>query len=192
MPTARFRIEAPEGGRGTDASNRRPTRYSARMHPPTVIVVHPKERRSKCSVEPLRGRDGFIFWKFPKRGPVPLEGYVRLGLGGPPLTPDDQARGLLILDGTWRYAAAMERDYAGLPVRSLGPWQTAYPRTSKLFEDPAAGLATIEALVAAYVQMGRPIDGLLDSYQWRAEFLDRNRELIQREEATAKPASRPS
>ncbi|HVJ86682.1 MAG TPA: hypothetical protein VM452_13615, partial [Caulifigura sp.] len=69
-------------------------------------------------------------------------------------------------------------DYGEVPVRSLGPWETAYPRTSKLFEDPAAGLATIEALVAAYVQMGRGIEGLLDGYQWREEFLKRNRELM--------------
>jgi len=146
--------------------------------PSTIIVVHPKERRSKCSVQPLRGRDGFVFWKFPRRGPQPLDGYVRLGLGGPQLTADDADRGLLILDGTWRYAATMERDYADIPVRSLGPWQTAYPRTSKLFEDPAAGLATIEALAAAYVQMGRPIDGLLDSYAWRDRFLSENAAII--------------
>src|SRR5690606_26974484 len=50
---------------------------------PTVIVVHPKEKRSKCSVEPLRGRDDFIFWTYPHRGPEPLTGYVRLGFGGP-------------------------------------------------------------------------------------------------------------
>lgn len=146
---------------------------------PTIIVVHPKERRSKCSVQPLRGREGFVFWKYPRRGAEPLDGYVRLGLGGPQLTPADADRGLLILDGTWRYAAAMERDYAELPVRSLGAWQTAYPRTSKLFEDPAAGLATIEALVAAYVQMGRGIEGLLDNYPWGQTFLERNRGVIE-------------
>jgi pre-rRNA-processing protein TSR3 len=149
------------------------------MFPPTVIVVHPRERRSKCSVQPLRGRDGFVFWKHPRRGAESLDGYVRLGLGGPQLTPADAERGLLILDGTWRYAAAMERDYAELPMRSLAPWQTAYPRTSKLFEDPSAGLATIEALVAAYAQMRRPIDGLLDHYQWREEFLRRNAKMLE-------------
>ena len=149
------------------------------MSPPTILVVHPKERRSKCSVEPLRGRDGFVFWKYPRRGEESLGGYVRLGLGGPQLTAADAERGLLILDGTWRYAATMERDYADVPVRSLAAWQTAYPRTSKLFEDPAAGLATIEALVAAYVQMGRPIEGLLDEYQWQSEFLEENHLLIE-------------
>lgn len=148
------------------------------MSPPTIIVVHPKERRSKCSVQPLRGREGFVFWNYPRRGAESVEGYVRLGLGGLLLSPADVKRGLLVLDGTWRYAAAMERDYADIPVRSLGSWQTAYPRMSKIFEDPTAGLATIEAVVAAYVQMGLPIEGLLDQYQWWAEFLEENAELI--------------
>ena len=44
-------------------------------HPPTIIVVHPRERRQKCTVEPLRGRAGFVFWRFPETGPEPLEGH---------------------------------------------------------------------------------------------------------------------
>lgn len=146
--------------------------------PPTIIVVHPRENRAKCSVEPLRGHDGFVFWKHPHRGPEPLDGYVRLGIGGPMLSPADSANGLLILDGTWRLAAAMEASYRALPVRSLGPWQTAYPRVSKLFEDPAAGLATIEAIYAAHVQLGRTTAGLLDAYHWREVFLQKNEKLL--------------
>ncbi len=146
--------------------------------PLTIIVVHPRERRSKCSVEPLRGRPGFTFWTFPDRGPEPLAGYVRLGLGGELLTPDNAGDGLLLLDGTWKYAARMEADYRDLPVRSLLPWQTAYPRKSKLFADPQAGLATIEALYAAYVQMGRDPSGLLDAYHWREPFLALNVSLL--------------
>lgn len=148
--------------------------------PPTIIVVHPRERRSKCSVEPLRGRDGFTFWTFPKRGCEPLDGYVRLGFGGPLLTPADALSGLLVLDATWKYAERMERDYAAVPVLSLLPWRTAYPRASKLFTDPAGGLATIEAMYAAYVQMGRDPAGLLEGYRWRAEFLAQNADLIAR------------
>lgn len=71
----------------------------------------------------------------------------------------------------------MEADYADLPVRSLAPWRTAYPRQSKTSTDPAAGLATIEALYAACVQMGRDVTGLLDLYHWREEFLAANAEL---------------
>lgn len=145
---------------------------------PTIIVIHSKEKRSKCSVEPLRGRSDMIFWTFPHRGPEPLTNYVRLGIGGPPLTSADVQCGLLLLDGTWRLAERMEQDYQDVPVRSLLPWQTAYPRTSKLYEDPAAGLATIEALFAALTQMGHDTQGLLDSYRWREEFLQKNQQLL--------------
>jgi pre-rRNA-processing protein TSR3 len=148
------------------------------LHPPTIIVVHPRERRSKCSVEPLRRRVGFVFWTFPRRGPQPLDGYVRLGFGGPLLTPGDAPAGLLVLDATWKYAERMERDYASLPIRSLLPWQTAYPRTSKVFDDPSGGLATIEAIYAAFAQMGRDPRGLLDDYRWKDEFLALNAERL--------------
>ena len=53
-------------------------------------------------------------------------------------------------------------------------WKTAYPRSSKLFDDPDAGLATIEAIFAAYVALGRDTSGLLDSYHWSDEFLALN------------------
>ncbi|MEX0715303.1 MAG: hypothetical protein WD066_01885, partial [Planctomycetaceae bacterium] len=149
-------------------------RLPSAMPPPTIIVVHPRERRSKCSVEPLRERGGFVFWTYPERGPEPLDDYVRLGIGGPLLGPDDADRGLLILDGTWRRAAVMERDYADVPVRSLSAWRTAYPRVSKTFEDPAEGLATIEALFAAYTALGRDTRGLLDDYRWAERFLELN------------------
>jgi pre-rRNA-processing protein TSR3 len=68
----------------------------------------------------------------------------------------------------------MSADFADLPVYSLQAWETAYPRSSKLFEDPEAGLATIEAIYAAYVQTGRNPAGLLDNYRWGDEFLRRN------------------
>ncbi|MBA3312718.1 MAG: hypothetical protein M3552_22570 [Planctomycetota bacterium] len=143
--------------------------------PPTVIVVHAKEKRSKCSVEPLRGRPGFAFWKWPRRGAESLDGYVRLGVGGPQLSHADRERGLLVLDGTWRLASKMEPDFAAIPVRGLPPhWKTAYPRVSKLSEDPSAGLATIEAIYAAYVALGRDTTGLLDEYRWKNEFLRLN------------------
>jgi pre-rRNA-processing protein TSR3 len=139
--------------------------------PPAILVIHPREKRRKCSVEPLRGRPGFVFWTFPVRGPEPLDGYVRLGLGGPMLSESDAGAGLLILDGTWHLAGRMEGDFAALPVRSLPPVKTAYPRASKLFDDPGEGLATIEALYVAHRLLGRETDGLLDGYRWKDEFL---------------------
>lgn len=148
--------------------------------PPTIIVVHSRERRKKCTVEPLRGRDGFLFRRFPDAGCDLLAGYVRLGFGGPLLSREDADRGLLVLDGTWRWAERMEHDYRHVPVRSLPDWQTAYPRVSKMFENPEAGLATIEAIYAAYKILGRDTTGLLDDYHWGEEFLRLNAEAAQR------------
>lgn len=147
-------------------------------HPPTIFVVHPKEKRSKCTIEPLRGRAGFVFWKHPKPGREPLENYVRLGIGGPVLSHADRSKGLLLLDGTWRLAASMEQEFERAPLRSLPAWETAYPRTSKLFDDPIGGLATIEALYVAHMLLGRETDSLLDSYHWADEFLALNRDRL--------------
>ena len=144
------------------------------MSPPTVIVVHSRERRSKCSVEPLRQRKDFIFCTFPNPVTVELHNYIRLGIGGRLLSADDADRGLLLLDGTWRLAARMEPFYAHVAVRSLPEIRTAYPRKSEVFEDPTEGLATIEALYAALRILGRDPAGLLDHYHWKQLFLERN------------------
>ncbi|MCA9083858.1 MAG: DTW domain-containing protein [Planctomycetaceae bacterium] len=144
------------------------------VFPPTIIIVHPRERRSKCSVEPLRGRDGFHFFTFPEPVTLPLKNYIRLGIGGDVLTEADAESGLLVLDGTWRLAQRMEPFYKDMPVRTLPPIQTAYPRKSKIFDDPDGGLATIEAVYAALRIMKRPVDSLLDSYHWKEQFLELN------------------
>lgn len=141
---------------------------------PTIIVVHPREKRSKCSVEPLRGREGFVFWTFPERGDESLSSYVRLGFGGIPLSETDQDHGLLVLDGTWRLAQRMENLYGEISIRSLPECSTAYPRVSKFEADPLGGLATIEALFVAHRILGRPTVGLLDQYHWADEFLRAN------------------
>lgn len=146
--------------------------------PPTVIVIHPRERRSKCSVEPLRGKEDFVFWKFPERGPEPIDGYIRLGMNGPKLSADDASHGLLVLDGTWRLAQKMEPFFDELPVRTLPAWETAYPRVSKVFNDPMGGLATIEAIFAAHTILGKDTSGLLDNYYWAEQFLELNQDRI--------------
>jgi pre-rRNA-processing protein TSR3 len=50
---------------------------------------------------------------------------------------------------------------------------TAYPRTSKCFDDPAQGLASIEALYLARALLGDKDPSLLDGYYWRDDFLRR-------------------
>jgi pre-rRNA-processing protein TSR3 len=144
------------------------------VFPPTVIVRHSRENPRKCSVIPLRGRPDLVFLPYPVRQPPPLDGYLRLAADGPPLTDADAAIGLLLLDGSWRWAAAMTRDFEDVTPRSLHGWRTAYPRTSKLGTDPDNGLASVEALYVAYHILGRPTAGLLDHYLWAAEFLSIN------------------
>lgn len=144
------------------------------MSPPTVIVVHPRERRSKCSVEPLRTHPEFIFTTFPQTVPIDISNYIRLGIGGRLLSSEDADRGLLLLDGTWRLAARMEPFYQHVEVRSLPTIHTAYPRKSEVFADPAEGLATIEALYAALRILGRDTSGLLHDYHWKQQFLELN------------------
>ena len=103
-----------------------------------------------------------------------LSHYVRLAPEGPALTAADADRGLLVLDGSWRWAEVMTRSFAHVPPRSLRGFRTAYPRVSKLFHDPDHGLATVEALYIAYRILGRSTEGLLDHYYWREEFLRAN------------------
>lgn len=142
--------------------------------PPTIIVRHTRENPRKCSVLPLRGRPDLLFLNYPVAKRPSLEGYVRLAADGPELSVADASAGLLLLDGSWRWAASMTRDFAEVPPRSLHGWRTAYPRTSKLGTDPDNGLASVEALVIAYHILGRPLDGLLDHYHWAATFLTLN------------------
>jgi pre-rRNA-processing protein TSR3 len=143
--------------------------------PETIIVVHPRERRAKCTVQPLRNRPGFVFYKHP-RVPAQLPNYVRLGLGGPVLSEADIDSGLLVLDGTWRWVEPMERLAAAVPVRSLPPLVTAYPRSSKVSDNPDGGLATVEAIYAAYRLLGRDTATLLDHYRWASQFIEQNAE----------------
>jgi pre-rRNA-processing protein TSR3 len=144
------------------------------LFPPTVIVRHTHENPRKCSVLPLRGRPDVLFLTYPINERPPLEGYVRLAAEGPPLSSTDADKGILLLDGSWRWAAAMIRDFQDVPPRSLDGWRTAYPRVSKLGTDPDNGLASIEALFVAYHLLGRPTAGLLDHYHWAEAFLRAN------------------
>ena len=143
--------------------------------PPAIVVIHPRERKAKCTVRPLKDLPGFEFRRYPLARPIP-EGYVRLGFGGAMLSRLDAAAGLLVLDGTWRWAAQMERQLEHVPIRSLPAFETAYPRNSKVFDDPSAGLATVEAIFLANALLGRSTGGILDRYYWREEFLARNAE----------------
>jgi len=157
--------------------------------PVTVIVRHARENPRKCTIYPLRGRPDMLFCGYPVRQRPPLEGYIRLAADGPELSAADATSGLLLLDGSWRWAGAMTRDFADVTPRSLHGYRTAYPRVSKLGTDPDNGLATIEALYIAYRILGRPTEGLLGHYRWAEEFLRVNGFTIM--ESAAQPPSLP-
>jgi len=153
--------------------------------PPVVIVRHPRENLSKCSVEPLRHRRDlaftlrFVDWPCSAAealGAGDPRAFIRLDPDGPPLTAADAHRGLVLVDATWRLALPMHAAFATVPGRSLGSgWRTAYPRSSKVFDDPDEGLATVEALHAAFVLLGRPgADDLLRDYRWRDAWYREN------------------
>ena len=143
--------------------------------PITIIVRHPKENPKKCSVLPLQGRADVLFLTYPVQQLPSFDGYIRLAADGPGLSSADADSGILLLDGSWRSAGKMNACFEGVPPRSLHGWKTAYPRVSKLFDDPSLGLATIEAIYIAYQLLGRDTGGLLDQYHWRDEFLALNR-----------------
>jgi pre-rRNA-processing protein TSR3 len=142
--------------------------------PPTVIVRHAKENPRKCTILPLRSRPDIRLVPYPVEEMPDLRAYVRLAADGPELSSADAASGLLLLDGSWRWAAAMTRDFQHVPPRSLHGYVTAYPRVSKLDTDPNNGLASVEALYIAYRILGRSTEGLLDHYRWAQEFLRGN------------------
>ena len=73
----------------------------------------------------------------------------------------------------------MARAFPGLETRSIPHgWRTAYPRHSKVSEDPAEGLATVEALHAALALTGRRDDSLLAHYRWASDYLRLNAPLL--------------
>src|SRR5438093_2981775 len=87
--------------------------------PPTIIVRHPRENPRKCSVVPLKGRPDIVFLTYPLKQPPALAHYIRLAVDGPPLSKEDADKGILLLDGSWRWAAPMNRDFSDVPARSL-------------------------------------------------------------------------
>lgn len=142
-----------------------------------IIIRHQKENRKKCTLTPLEHDNRFTFIKYPFHTSLPkLDSYIVLTVNAPLLTQEDRGYPLVLIDGTWRYA---EKMLAQLPTGSLyrslpKEWKTAYPRRQEVDE----GLASIEALFAAFTILGLNTDQLLDKYYWAKPFLEKNRTLI--------------
>ena len=137
------------------------------------IIRHPKERRSKCSLTPLEGREGIAFYKAREGWRFDMTGFTVLAMGAPELSADDAGRPLLLLDSTWRLLSQLEACLTGEGVRrTLPAVTTAYPRVSKIAEDPLGGLASVEALYLAKLLLGERDDSLLEAYYWSENFIE--------------------
>jgi pre-rRNA-processing protein TSR3 len=146
----------------------------------TLIIRHVKENKKKCTLQPLVGKEGFQFFTYPRLTSLPsLQSYVVLTLEAEEvLSPADADKGLLVIDGTWRYANEMYISLlknGPLLTRSLpAHFKTAYPRKQTGCSDPDRGLASIEALFIAYKCLRREADSLLDAYYFKEVFLKDN------------------
>lgn len=145
----------------------------------TIVLRHRKENLKKCSLRNLEQRKDFIFYRYPLLELPSLNEYVMLTLDAPILSERDQDKGLLIIDGTWRYAEKMcrfvEQKEPKIIKRSLPQYfKTAYPRSQEDCSDPQRGLASLEAVFIAYWILKRETKGLLDHYHWKELFLAAN------------------
>ncbi len=139
------------------------------------ILRDPKESTRKCSLTPLRGFPGVRFVTYQPGLELPCAGRLLLHPEGEEFGADDRGAPLLLVDCSWRRLDTLLAAVAGAPARRrLPPLRTAYPRRSRTFPDPAAGLASIEALYGALALVGRPRPDLLAGYRWAAEFLALN------------------
>ncbi len=171
-----------------------PTPESVSAPPLRALVIqHHKENLRKCSLTPIRGRSDLEIL-VPRAGPsgyspIDVDGGILLRVGAPPLARGDRAileaspaHRLVLIDCNWIKVPkllGLLRPRGVLTDRSLPPGiRTAYPRRSKTFEDPADGLATVEALAAAYAILGFREHGLLDGYPWAQRFLELNPDLF--------------
>ncbi len=147
----------------------------------TVILRHRKENLKKCSLRGLEDRPDFKFFTYPKSFPENLEGYFLLCMEGEELSEKDKDMGIFLIDGTWKLAEKMYRNlpyYPDLKKRSLPKsFKTAYPRIQTGCLDPERGLASIEALYAAFFILGRSTEGILNYYPFQKQFLTINQVL---------------
>jgi pre-rRNA-processing protein TSR3 len=140
-----------------------------------LILRDPRESPKKCSLTPLRGMPGVRFVGYEPDRRVDAGKRILLHPGGADITHADRGRPLLLVDCAWRRLPQLLATVDGeLEHRRLPRLATAYPRKSKLFEDPEQGLASIEALYAALALLGEVRPELLESYRWKDDFLGRN------------------
>jgi len=140
-----------------------------------LILRDPRESKKKCSLTPLAGAPGVCILEYRHDRRFEAGRRVLLSPEGEPFGPADAGSDLLLIDCAWRRVPQLLARVDGeLAPRRLPRLVTAYPRKSKTYADPDAGLASIEALYAASVLLGEPHPEWLGQYRWRDEFLAAN------------------
>jgi len=141
---------------------------------PTIVIRHKKENLKKCSLRGLENREDIIFYSYPLKNKLPdFSNYFLLEVNAPELEEQDQDKGILLIDSTWKYLAKILNilpeniEKRALPKHFI----SAYPRKQTMCPDPIRGLASIEALYLAYMITKRDITGILDNYYWKENFL---------------------
>ena len=150
----------------------------------TVVIRHPRELLSKCSLTPVEGREDTVAWLSFLKAHQDLrfeaQGFTELAVDAQPLSKADRERPLLLLDSTCRLLPKVRSKVYGETVKRSIPdeWVTTYPRVSKDGSDPTGGLASIEALFVAQALLGNVMPSLLDGYYWQTRFLSLNQEVL--------------
>ncbi|MEE8468549.1 MAG: DUF367 domain-containing protein [Planctomycetota bacterium] len=154
------------------------TRAVPADEPEILILRDPRESPRKCSLTHLVGLPGVRLVVHHRERRLFAGGRILLSPDGLELGPQDAGPGLFLVDCSWRRVPTLLAAVDGEPIaRRLPPLVTAYPRRSRQFADPEQGLASVEALYAALVILGRPRPELLEGYRWREEFLAANPQL---------------
>ncbi|MGH7151452.1 MAG: hypothetical protein ACREIU_12180 [Planctomycetota bacterium] len=161
-----------------------------------VVLRDRKESPRKCSLTPLRGRPDVAFLEWRGTKVLDASGMTLLEVGAPPLSRSDAGRTVLLLDCSWKKVDRMKKCLRGEPLPRSIPsgFATAYPRKSKTFEDPGAGLASVEALYVASVVLGEEDPSLLEGYPFGGGFLSANAQRLARLRDTggSRPVTGPS
>lgn len=141
-----------------------------------LIIRDARESVKKCSVAPLKGSRDITIRGWHRDHPIEVGGHTLLHPEGEPLTAADACRPLLVVDSSWHHLAQVSRDLTGIVMkRSIPPgFATAYPRKSRVFDDPETGLASVEALFVALVILGEWREELLNHYHFKDAFLRLN------------------
>ncbi|MFN0206433.1 MAG: ribosome biogenesis domain-containing protein [Planctomycetota bacterium] len=143
---------------------------------PVLIIRDARESPRKCTIAALRGLPNITIRGWQRDTPIDISGTTFLHPGGDALTLADADRPLLIVDSSWHHLAQIMNDLTGRHVKRSIPagFVSAYPRKSRIYQDPQSGLASVEALYIALTILGGRRDDILEPYHFRNQFLELN------------------